>query len=255
MYLRRERTPEASMSREYPENLVLGKVKIPRLMLGTSPFIGAGQFGARSQGYYEQFSQRPENMVKLMVEAAEFGINWVQAIGYDRVGRAVEEARCRTMKEIEVAGTVGLRDFNQELELMKSLKAKIIFTHASVTDRLDSYLKECIERISEVGIPGVATHNPGRTIPTLEDWERIEIIMAPINKIGRYMVPSPERALEAISNTKKVVIGKKVLAAGQLDPEEALEYVAEFVYGVAIGITSWQELVKTFCIAKRIWNE
>jgi len=242
------------MRADYSEKLVLNKVEIPRLMLGTSPFIGAGQFGSRARGYYEQFFQKPENMVKLMVAAADFGISWVQAIGYDEVGGAVEEARSRAGKEIQVAGTIGLHDFDRELQLMKRLKAKVIFTHASVTDRLDSHFRECVEKIGEVAIPGVATHSPGVTIPRLDDWENIKIVMAPVNRIGRYMLPSEEKALEAIKNTEKVVIGKKVLAAGQLKPEEALEYAAGLVYGVVIGITSSQELEETFGLAKKIWN-
>jgi len=223
-------------------------------MLGTSPFIGSGQFGPRASAYYKQFFQKPENMVKLMVEAVELGIDWIQAIGYDEVGQAVDKARECSGKDIQVAGTIGLRDFDREFELMKDLQAKVIFTHANITDRLDSYLTECIERIGEVAIPGAATHRPGFTIPKLSQWDKIRIVMAPINKTGIYMVPSEETTLQAIEKTEKIVIGKKTLAAGRLKPGEALEYVAGFVYGVVIGIASSRELKETFGIAKGIWN-
>ena len=36
--------------------------------------------------------------------------------------------------------------------------------------------------------------------------------------------------------------------------KDALEYVSEFVYGVAIGITSLQELRGTFGIARQLWG-
>jgi hypothetical protein len=39
--------------------------------------------------------------------------------------------------------------------------------------------------------------------------------------------------LDIIKNTDKIVIGKKTLAAGSIDPKDALEYVAKFVYGAA----------------------
>jgi hypothetical protein len=68
------------------------------------------------------------------------------------------------------------------------------------------------------------------------------------------MQPSQEDTLEAIRSTDKIIIGKKVLAAGKLKPKEALEYVAKFVYGVAIGITSSQELRETFSIARELWD-
>ena len=36
--------------------------------------------------------------------------------------------------------------------------------------------------------------------------------------------------------------------------KDALEYVSEFVYGVAIGITSSQQLRETFGIARKLWG-
>ncbi|MCD4843866.1 MAG: hypothetical protein K8R25_05200 [Methanosarcinales archaeon] len=37
---------------------------IPQIMLSTSPFIGAGQFGARSMEYKRTFYGQPENRTK-----------------------------------------------------------------------------------------------------------------------------------------------------------------------------------------------
>ena len=49
--------------------LRVGKARIPRILLGTSPFIGAGQFGIRAQFYYEHFYQNPGNIVKIVIKA------------------------------------------------------------------------------------------------------------------------------------------------------------------------------------------
>jgi hypothetical protein len=68
------------------------------------------------------------------------------------------------------------------------------------------------------------------------------------------MSPSAGQTIEAIKNTDKIVIGKKVLAAGRLEPGPALEYVSKLVYGVAIGIASREELEETFGIAKTFWG-
>lgn len=40
--------------------------KIPRLLLGTSPFIGAGQFGAKASYYYSTLYKKPHNMYKII---------------------------------------------------------------------------------------------------------------------------------------------------------------------------------------------
>ena len=79
-----------------------------------------------------------------------------------------------------------------------------MLTYANVTDRLDSYLTECIERIGEVAIPGAATHRPRFTIPKLAQWDKIRIVMAPINKQGIYKVPSMEKTMEAIARIEKI---------------------------------------------------
>lgn len=39
---------------------------LPHLMLGTSPFIGAGQFGSRSSEYRKRFFDNPDNMTELL---------------------------------------------------------------------------------------------------------------------------------------------------------------------------------------------
>lgn len=229
-------------------------IEVPRLMLGTSPFLGAGQFGSRAIEYYQRFYLHPENITELIIEAMELGITCVQAVGYEVIVKAIEEAKSYTKKDIEIVGSIGVQDFEQELDLMKNLKAKIILTHARITDKLDDYFRDCIDKIDKVAIAGVVTHNPGVIIPKLSDQDKIKVIMAPINKAGRFMFLYPEQALDAIKNTDKIVIGKKTLAAGMLKPREALEYVAEFVYGVAIGVASTEELQETFGIAKEIWK-
>ena len=232
----------------------INEIEIPRVMLGTSPFLGAGQFGPRARRYYQHFYLNPSNITNLIVEAAEFDITWVQAIACAPIAKAIEEARRRAKRQIQIAATVGVEQFEPELELMKNLNAKIILTHARITDRLDSNFRNCINRISNIAIAGVVTHNPGIVIPKLSNYDQVKIIMAPINLAGWFMSPSVSSTLEAISSTDKIVIGKKTLAAGLLQPREALEYVAQYVYGVAIGVASTGELKETFGIAKQIWK-
>jgi len=233
---------------------VIGDVEVPRLMLGTSPFIGAGQFGLRSMEYYLRFTMNPENVTKLIVEAAEMGITWVQALGYEFIGKAVEEARNITKIDIQVIGSIGPHNFDSQFDLMKRLGARIILTHAVVTDRLDKHFEKCIDRINDVSIAGAVTHLPGKIIPQLSGYDKVKIIMASVNKIGKFMSPTPKESLDAIKNTDKVVIGKKTLAAGVLKPREALEYTSNFVYGATIGIASSEELRETFGVAKEIWK-
>ena len=240
--------------RKYNKESYVDGVRIPCLMLGTSPFIGAGQFGRRALEYRRRFYDNPSNMAGLIAEAVGLGITHVQAFGDEVIAKAIEDAREVTGKDIQVVGSIGVDNFGRELEIMRALGAKIIMTHALITDRLDDNFRKCLDRISEIAVPGAVTHRPGIVIPKLADFDNVKIIMAPINKTGKFMVPSADKALEAIKETDKIVIGKKVLSAGSLGPREALEYVSRYVYGVAIGVASSEELRETFTTAKQFFE-
>ncbi|MEM2123444.1 MAG: hypothetical protein QXE79_07405, partial [Candidatus Bathyarchaeia archaeon] len=100
---------------------------------------------------------------------------------------------------------------------------------------------------------GIATHLPGKVIPDILNLREIEIIMAPINVRGEFMEPDMESTLKAISESRrrgKKVIAMKPLAAGKLKPKEALKFISDKVDGVAVGITSPEELEELIREAK-----
>ena len=45
--------------------------EIPRTLLGTSPFIGATQFGHRSRLYQLDLYDKPENILKILKKSYE----------------------------------------------------------------------------------------------------------------------------------------------------------------------------------------
>lgn len=61
-------------------------------MMGTSPFIGAGQFGSKALEYRRLFFEQPENMTKLFVKSAELGVKAVQLVGYEPLVSALQKA-------------------------------------------------------------------------------------------------------------------------------------------------------------------
>ncbi|GFO97524.1 hypothetical protein ig2599ANME_1728 [groundwater metagenome] len=67
-------------------------VDLPGLMLGTSPFIGAGQFGSKSLDYRRQFFDYPDNMTRLFVHSAKLEVKNVQLIGYQPLVEALIKA-------------------------------------------------------------------------------------------------------------------------------------------------------------------
>ncbi|MFQ5821567.1 MAG: hypothetical protein ACE5I5_16410, partial [Candidatus Heimdallarchaeota archaeon] len=79
---------------EFPVVQIEG-TEVPRLLIGSSPFIGAGQFGARSASYYKTFSN-PENTAKILVTAADLGLPAVHIIPAANVMEGVRIAEKET---------------------------------------------------------------------------------------------------------------------------------------------------------------
>jgi hypothetical protein len=236
------------------ENMLL-----PPVSLGTSPFLGAGQFGRRAQVYYRRFYLQPENMISLIIKAAELGIRAVQLVAYKGIIEAFKEAQERISGKLHSTVVIGLEDWQRELMDVTQLKPAIIFIHARLSDSLNfSLMSQICQEIRERGlIPGCATHFPERTIASIDREELdIKAYLAPVNSRGLFMGPSPDKALEVIKQTNKIVIAKKVLAAGNLPPEEGIAYISGIghIKGLALGIASEREAEETFHIALKYYD-
>jgi hypothetical protein len=107
-------------------------------------------------------------------------------------------------------------------------------------------------------VSGCATHSPQKTIEWL-DGTSLEIgaYLVPLNIIGHFMGGDPEGVISVINKTRKVVIAKKVLAAGRITPQEAFAYIKSIpsISGIAVGVASSRELYETLGEAKRYWKK
>ncbi|WP_456481817.1 hypothetical protein [Methanopyrus sp.] len=227
---------------------------IPRVMVGTSPFLGAGQFGHRALLYRRTFYHRPENIVTLLEYCAEeLGVTGVQALADPVIIGAVREAD----PDLDVVAVVGLRNLEEELEMLEDLNLRAVLLHASRVDGED--VEEVSAELDEIrgrlDVPvGIATHRPDETLPKWEEAEgAADVYMVPLNPVGAFM--GDQKAVEELlAETDRTVIAKKVLAAGSLSPEEGLPYAARYADAVAVGITGEKEAEETLRIAKRYFG-
>lgn len=232
--------------------------EIPSVSLGTSPFIGAGQFGTKAPGYYKSFYLKPRNIEEIIVKSVELGVPAIQVIAYERIIQTVKLTQEKLRVKLFSSVTVGLDDWRKELERAKIIDPQIAFIFPSITElKNKDILKEVISGIKDAGIiPGCATHNPGKILPFLEDSGLdIKVYMAPINPAGTFMGPEPYKVIEYYEKAKKPIIGKKTLAAGRIRPEEAFPFASKIknVKGITVGITSLHEADETFAEAKKFW--
>ena len=240
-----------------------GKIKvdnkeIPRTLLGTSPFVAAPQFGHRARLYQIDLYNNPENIFKIIKKSFEIGITGIQVIPYPPVIEALNLA-VEAGISMDVIGTVRPEKENEDIKIFSDLNAVSMMIHGVTTDAGNwDFIESNLLKIKDEGaIPGLVTHMPFQTTKNLLKsplLDLFDIYSIPINKLGYIMDcdtfgESERSELEnMLLELDKIVIVKKVLAAGVLKPDEAFNYLktVDFADIVALGIASETEAEETF---------
>lgn len=228
--------------------------EIPRVLLGTSPFLGAGQFGVKAYEYYKNFFRTPSNITELVAGCIKMGVNGVQLVAYPQIGRAIIAAEERTGVRLKVVGSLTFDAPDEALKHLSEFDTVAALLHGEQTDRLDiNESKLWLKRIEDEGyLAGVVTHNPSKTLPVILDELEVSLLMMPLNKLGFMMGGlKGEELMEIIDENGAKVIAMKPLAAGKINPRKAMEYVFSFknVVAVAVGVASLKEAEETFSAA------
>lgn len=232
-------------------------VTFPTVLIGTSPFIGAGQFGDKSFFYHQHFYENPDNIIPLLEEGFKLGCNAVQLIAYPTLVRALEKTLERTGYPAFVMATVGVGDLQAEILDVARLNPQCLLIHGAYTDKnfagIERHLKMIHERFPNM-ITGVATHTPGLVIERAIQIPHVEVILTPFNKSGIFMRPSQELTVEAVAlarTTGRKVFAMKALAAGTIPPAEAFGFLKNQVHGVAVGLASTTEIRETLDVLRK----
>ncbi|UCG64275.1 MAG: hypothetical protein JSW12_16780 [Deltaproteobacteria bacterium] len=236
----------------------IGGRSLPAVSLGTSPFIGAGQFGSRALTYRSLFFDNPANMVNLMVYAAQLGVPCVQLLAVDRILDAFRDSRVQSGVDLACTLTVGFGDRDWELNQASDINPQLVFLHAMVTDRLDlKGIERWLKDIRDLGlVPGCVTHKPARVLPVLvRSGLDIAAFMVPFNQEGIFMDCKPDALIKILDSIDQPVIAKKTLAAGALSPSDSLPFIAQYtqIHGLALGLTSREEMKESLSIAISHW--
>ena len=225
-------------------------LNVPLVTTGTSPFIGAGQFGARAYEYRRKFLRQTEAMLEILEASYREGGRGIEVIPMGKICEAAKIMK-QTHDDYVVIGSTfpGPDPFIDDLI---ELDAKIIFVHASVADRKNNQLRNLLEEISSRGvIPGIAAHNPISTLEfAFESINEIKVFLIPFNASGFIM--GNQKKLESLINSQKncFFVGMKTLAAGKLDPKRAYNYISiHNICSVSIGMVTVQEAEETTKIA------
>ncbi len=235
-------------------------LNLPRLLVGSSPFIGAGQFGWKAYEYYAYFYLNPGNIVALLEECAKIGFEGLQLLPFKPLIEAVKEVKRRGFS-FTIVGSVGVGNLNDDIKALEDVNSKAAVLHASLTDqaRID-VVKRLLKEVKERGmLAGLATHKPYTTLKRLLSKAfpfDYDFVMLTLNSKGIFMDAPPQNVIPLIERLGKPVIAKKVLGAGVIRPLEAFNFIAKvkFVESVAVGVTSKAEALEVLEAAAKAFN-
>jgi len=227
-------------------------LNVPRVLLGTSPFIAAGQFGLRAWDYHRKFVGKSEKVAEIIEHCIGLGVKGIQVLAYDYIVEAVKMAMEETGEDIFVVGTVMPENPRKSLKLLEMINCRIALVHGALTSpRHAKAVGKQLKLIEEMEmIPGIALHDALFLESMLKIYPEIEVVMAPVNVEGIFM-QDREKSLKMLEESDRFIIAKKVLAAGRIKPERAFNYVFSlpFIDAVAVGVASKEEADETFTAA------
>lgn len=254
-------------------------IEIPRVILGTNPFIGAAHFSGAKRLDYRRIFKDPKTIADLIVRSYDMGVNAVMApLMDDKDGNniitAIGTAQQETGNKLIILGTTHylgkyislgkLELLKNDAERLKSIGGQFLFLHGNQVDNLVRPITRTIEHaeeslaiIRDAGlIPGIGCHDRNAIAISDERGYDAAAYYLPLNKMNYYMPAAWEAmsAIMAVRNSKKPVFAIKPLACGRMPPREALEFVFSIpkLKGTAIGIASEAEMDETYAIAKEI---
>ncbi len=192
--------------------------------------------------------------MKIVLKAVDFGVTGVQVLPFRPIFGALRTVEGEVKDRLTVVGTIGPDDPLGDIREFGRFKTVAMLLHGEITDSRDSRrISELLSGVHAAGcLAGLATHKPFSTLNwLLNAGLDIDLLMLPFNKLGMFMDADPVRVAGAIKRIGKPVVGKKVLAAGYLDPREALRFVVQMncVDLVALGVASEEEVKETFTAA------
>ncbi|MHA1273020.1 MAG: hypothetical protein ACTSQS_06245, partial [Promethearchaeota archaeon] len=166
----------------------------------------------------------------------EAGARGIEAIP---IGKILEAAKImkETHSDYIITGST-YPGRNSGIESLINIGADLIFVHGMISDNRSIKLFKLLDKIESFGvIPGIATHDPIPTIKfAIENKLNVKAFLIPFNANGTFMGNKLELERLVDNISEYYFIGMKTLAAGQLDPELAFEYISKHnISAVTIG--------------------
>jgi len=244
--MRAEKVGAGEGTREALPQIQLGNLKISRLILGSNPFFGFSHRNSATDAVMKAFYQ-DEQIIRVLEQAAEWGITAVAAPPYPRWINLYTSYR---QKGGKLGIWIAQPDTAPEemkaaiTDAAKGGAAAIFIQGEKIDTQVQAgkweVIREWIEIIKEHNLPaGMASHRPDvhleaekRKIPT-------DFYFQCFFQPDKFLDEDRVKAVAAIRQIEKPVVGYKILAAGRIKPEEGFAYAFKHLRrkdGVCVGV-------------------
>jgi len=257
----------------------VGKLSIPRLIVGSNWFLGYSHYTAAKDTYIRENIQKREKIADVLEVFFRKGVNAVMApITIAPMADAIKEAEQRTGIKSIIIGTPGftttpetvekgfdVSEVNRIMDEMVRIGVAVCMPHQCTTDpmidrctRQIRHFEQLCRAIRERGMsPGLSTHMPEAIVYADETGLDVDTYIAMYNASGFMMPIEVDWMSRIINDAKKPVMTIKPMAAGQIRPFQALNFVYNTIRPqdmVTVGVMSPQEASELVELALSILN-
>jgi hypothetical protein len=231
---------------KFPRTTV-GGVSVSRMIIGTNWFLGWSHTTLAKDKFIQSYVKDRKRMADIIEVFFRAGVDTIMGlIQADPLADAIKEAEDRTGVKGIIVTTPGLpfkaetaaRGFDLgEVEKIVELHARygstFFLPHQGTTDAM---VDRCTRQVRHMGpvcnlirqykmIPGLSTHMPETIVYADESGLDVDTYISLYNSMGFLMQVEVDWIAQIIRNSKKPVMTIKPMAAGQLRPFQALNFV------------------------------
>jgi len=245
--------------------ITIEDAEVPKVLIGINSLLGWSHTSRGRDEWIRRYFT-VEKIAEVFVTAVRLGVTGLLGPVWPKLPDAIKMTEDITGEKMTfVATTIGAREETEkQAQILQEFGAPFCCLHGGWTDGWEVEdgrlvgLDDCLKIIRDAGlIPGAATHNGDRLKMMDEGGYDISVFVTPVNKMGFYMNPTQQVALEAINNCTKPVIAIKPLASGRFDEGQIkawLQWVFDVkgVDAMVIGFMSPEEAKEDIEAAKEI---
>lgn len=224
----------------------VGGLSLSRMIVGTNWFSGYSHCSPAKDKLIRQVVSGPKEVASILEVFFRAGVNTVMGMASEALVEAIRDAEDRTGVGGIIVSTPSLPftcdTATKGFDLAKvaavldnevRLGTAVCMPHTSVTDVM---VDKCSREIRQMGpvcrmirergmVPGLSTHVPETIVYSDESGIDVDTYISIYNSMGFLMHLEVDWVSRIIANAKKPVMTIKPMAAGQIRPFQALNFV------------------------------